>query len=126
MLDHLDFSVERLTATRFGDQEFYVTLRRIPRGADRVEASAQARAALATLRDALPEESPAVRSGDDATVPAHVVADLERRLAETRARLVKVRASRDRLRRQRDGAAEPAGGRSALSALLRRRRRPEA
>ncbi|HEU4335932.1 MAG TPA: hypothetical protein VFR45_01335, partial [Nocardioides sp.] len=43
-------------------------------------------------------------AGEADVVPAHVVADLEQQLAETRERLAKVRSARDRARRERDRA----------------------
>ena len=101
-LGMVDFAVERLTATRVGEHEFYATLRRLDPHGDPARVTEEARAALARLRAALPDESPGAPAGD--TVPAHHLADVEQRLAETRARLARVRAARDRARRQRDRA----------------------
>ncbi len=127
-LGQVDFSVERLTATRVGEQEFYATLRRRTRDADAAEAVDRARSGLARLRAELPDETPGGPPGDDRDlVPAHHLADVERRLAETRERLTRVRAGRDRARRQRDRAlsvlADPArsGPLARLRGRLRRR-----
>ena len=103
-LGEVDFAVERLTATRVGEQEFYATLRRLDRTREPSVAIEEARVALARMRSDLPDESPAPRDGDGGLVPGHVVADLEQQLAETRERLTRVRAARDRARRQRDRA----------------------
>ena len=54
VLGQVDFAVERITATRVGDQEFYATLRRLDRRRDPVVATEEARAALARLRAELP------------------------------------------------------------------------
>lgn len=128
-LGQVDFAVERITATRVGDQEFYATLRRLDRRRDPAVATEEARAALARLRAELPDESPSPRPGDADLVPAHVVADLEQQLAETRERLVKVRTARDRARRERDRAREatdaaPPRDGTGLVARLGRRLRP--
>lgn len=126
VLGEVDFAVERLTATRVGEQEFYATLRRLDRRRAPAEAGAEARAELARLRAELPDESPVATGGD--TVPAQQLADVERRLAETRDRLARVRAARDRARRQRDravaaAAAAPADRPGVLGRLRRRVRR---
>jgi hypothetical protein len=123
----VDFAVERLTATRVGEQEFYATLRRLDRRREPAVAADEARAALARLRAALPDEAPVAGEGD--VVPAHQLADVERRLAETRERLARVRAARDRARRQRDralaaAASAPADRPGVLSRLEQRLRRP--
>ena len=125
-LGEVDFAVERLTATRVGEQEFYATLRRLDRTREPSVAIEEARVALARMRSDLPDESPAPRDGDGGLVPGHVVADLEQQLAETRERLTRVRAARDRARRQRDRArAEAAtagsGGGTGVVARLGRR-----
>jgi len=128
-LGEVGFAVERITATRVGDQEFYATLRRLDRRREPAAAAAEARSALARIRSALPDESPSPRSGDTEMVPAHVVADLEQQLAETRERLMKVRSARDRARRERDEAraaataAEAADGAGVVGRLGRRLRR---
>ncbi len=129
-LGQVDFAVERITATRVGDQEFYATLRRLDRRRDPAVATDEARAALARLRAELPDESPSPAPGDADLVPAHVVADLEQQLAQTRERLMKVRTARDRARRERDraraeatAAAPPRDG-TGLVARLGRRLRP--
>jgi hypothetical protein len=128
-LGQVDFAVERITATRVGDQEFYATLRRLDRRRDPAVATEEARAALARLRSELPDEAP-WRSGDADLVPSHVVADLEHQLAETRERLAKVRSARDRARRERDRAraevTDPVPTRSGtgLVGRLGRRLRP--
>lgn len=102
-LGQVDFAVERLTATRVGDQEFYATLRPLPRGEAREAAVVEALAALEALRDALPDETPAGPGGTgDDTALRERLADVEEQLARTRERLVRVRAARDRARRQRD------------------------
>ena len=126
-LDQVDFAVERLTATRVGEQEFYATLRRLDRRREPEVAAEEARAALGRLRAELPDESPAAREDD--LVPAHQLADVEQRLAETRERLTRVRAARDRARRQRDRAVAAASSVGAdrpgvLTRLERRLRRP--
>ena len=128
-LGQVDFAVERITATRVGDQEFYATLRRLDRRRDPAVATDEARAALAVIRSGLPHEGPS-RSGDADVVPAHVVADLEQQLAETRERLVRVRSARDRARRERDRARAQATSSAAprddtgLVGRLSRRLRP--
>lgn len=113
-LGFIDFAVERLTATRVGDQEFYATLRPLPRGGTRTAAVQEALAALDTLRDELPEESPAAQRPEDGdAVLRQQLADVAEQLARTRGRLVRVRAARDRARRQRDralAAQAPRGG----------------
>lgn len=131
-LGEVDFAVERLTATRVGEQEFYATLRRLDRTRDPSTAIGDARVALARLRSDLPDESPSPGNGDGGLVPGHLVADLERQLAETRERLTRVRAARDRARRQLDRArAEVATagskGNTGVVARLGRRlgRRPD-
>lgn len=124
-LGEVDFSLERLTATRVGEQEFYATLRRLDPHGDRAEATARARAAVARLRDDLPDETPVPPTeAGEALVPAHHLADVERRLAETRERLTRVRAARDRARRQRDEAlaASATGRRGLLDGTLDRLR----
>lgn len=132
-LGQVDFAVERLTATRVGEQEFYATLRRLDRRRDTAAVAAEARSALARVRSALPDESACPQHGDRDVVPAHVVADLERQLAETRERLAKVRSARDRARRERDraraeaatttdGPRDAAGLVGRLESRLRRRR----
>ncbi|WP_299924383.1 methyltransferase domain-containing protein [uncultured Nocardioides sp.] len=126
-LGQVDFAVERLTATRVGEQEFYATLRRLDRRREPEVAAEEARAALGRLRAELPDESPAAR--DDDLVPAHQLADVEQRLAETRERLTRVRAARDRARRQRDravaaGSSVGADRPGVLTRLERRLRRP--
>ncbi len=103
VLGRVDFGVERITATRVGDQEFYATLRRLERR-DSPGKVTEARAALAEVRSALPDESTSSQRGEGASVPAHHMADLERQLAETRERLARVRSARDQARRQRDRA----------------------
>lgn len=127
-LGEVDFAVERLTATRVGEQEFYATLRRLDRRREPAAATEEARAALARLRSELPEEAPSDREGGADLVPAHVVADLERQLAETRARLTRVRAARDRARRRLEraraeaaAAAGPGGQDIGVVARLGRR-----
>ncbi len=127
VLGQVDFGVERITATRVGDQEFYATLRRLERG-DPPNQVTEARTALAEVRSALPDESPSSPGDENASVPAHHVADLERQLAETRERLTRVRSARDRARRQRDraraGTASLTGTSGPLARLGRRLRRP--
>ena len=109
-LGEVDFAVERLTATRVGEQEFYATLRRLdPRTrAGRGDRGGARRAGPAAVR---PPRRVAVapRRRRSGLVPGHVVADLERQLAETRERLTRVRAARDRARRQRDRARRRGG-----------------
>lgn len=129
-LGQLGFAVERITATRVGDQEFYATLRRLDQRRDPAVATAEARAALARLRRDLPDESPSLRPGAADVVPAHVAADLEQQLAETRERLARVRSARDRARRDRDRAraevaavAGPDDGDGLVGRLRRRLRR---
>jgi hypothetical protein len=129
-LGQLGFAVERITATRVGDQEFYATLRRFDQRRDPAVATEEARAGLARLRRDLPDESPALRPGAADVVPAHVAADLEQQLAETRERLARVRSARDRARRDRDRAraevaavAGPENGDGLVGRLGRRLRR---
>ncbi len=118
LLGQVDFSVERLTATRVGDQEFYATLRRLDR--EDPIGVAQARAALADLRSALPDESVSSHRVEGTAVPAHHLADVERQLGETRERLARVRSARDRARRQRDRARADAAQKAEASGLLGR------
>ena len=122
----VDFAVDRLTATRVGDQEFYATLRPLPGGDARAAAVEAALATLATLREALPDETPAADgpAGDDAL--RRRLTDVEQQLARTRERLVRVRAARDRARRQRDrarGTSEAAAGSKATGLRARWARR---
>ncbi|MDR7253570.1 hypothetical protein J2X46_002560 [Nocardioides sp. BE266] len=121
----VDFSVERITATRVGDQEFYATLRPLPSGDARERAVAEALVTLRALHDALPDEAPAAQAaGDDAL--RERLANVEDQLSRTRERLVKVRAARDRALRQRDDAraagpaAETTGLRAGVARWTRR------
>lgn len=125
-LGEVDFAVERLTATRVGEQEFYATLRRLDRSREPSVAIEDARVALAQLRSDLPDESKSARNGDGGLVPGHVVADLQRQLAETRERLTRVRTARDRARRQlvrarAEAATAGSGGGTGVVARLGRR-----
>lgn len=127
-LGQVDFAVERLTATRVGDQEFYATLRRLDPRRDPAEVTTQARRALVGVRSALPTESVAPPKGEHTMVPAHHAEDLARQLAETRDRLARVRSARDRARRQRDRgraeAATAAAGPGVAGIFGRLRKRP--
>ncbi|QSR31897.1 hypothetical protein CFI00_15545 [Nocardioides sp. S5] len=114
----VDFAVERVTATPYGHHEFYVTLRRIPRTADRDEHVTDALARLGEIRASLPEEE---RTWPHQVREAQLLerqAVLERRLARAERSLAAVTGARDRARVQRDRAREQRDRARARAALL--------
>jgi hypothetical protein len=131
-LDLADFAVERITATRVGHQEFYATLRRLPRQGDPTELRKSARDALAELMAGLPDESTYWPHPEREDELLRRQSELEQELAATRERLDHARAMRDRARAQRDEARaraeRPADGvrpetAQPLRRLVRRLRR---
>lgn len=99
-----DFVAERVTPTPFGHHEFYATLRRIPRDADRQAVVADALGRLAEIRESLPDEDRTWPHQVRETQLVERLTRLEGRLAAAEKRLGKAREARDRAKAQRDRA----------------------
>lgn len=117
-LELVDFGVERITATQVGHQEFYATLRRLPRTGDVEAHRRRALEELAAVTAALPDETPG--GGHPAGESGWVArqAHLEEALATERERLVRARKARDTARRRLERAragADPRPGAAGAS-----------
>ena len=126
-LGQVDFAVERITATRVGDQEFYATLRRLDRRRDPAVATEEARAALARLRSSSRtrrRRSPATRTWCRPT-SSPTSSNSSRRRESVSQGAVGPRPGTPRARPARAEATEPAPrDGTGLVARLGRRLRP--